>query len=291
MNVFILNNESLPPFHESADLNGVRAFVLGGNMLISVIVPYRNSEKYIGRCVESLKTQNGDLEFVLVDDGSNDRSAEIVSEMTQDDMRFIRVTSEPRGVSSARNIGMRCAWGEWVTFLDSDDILLSDAYEKFTKAIERDPQAKVHQFNHVRFSKKARMVGFKYINSEGRYTMPNPPEAWFGVWNKLFRADFIKDIWFDESLQYGEDGLFVLECYAKGIYIHHADERTTVVEHIIENQNSLSHIKTPHDILHQVHAYVDFLDRQTDPDLRSFMCDEISRLVTFPRLKRFITYG
>lgn len=257
-------------------------------MKISVIVPYKDAAKYIGRCSKSLREQDGDFEFIFVDDNSKDGAE------PETDGRFVVVKNEfYPGVSGARNTGIKYATGEWITFLDVDDIFLPGAYEKFCSVIKSDPDANVHQMNHIRNIMAKGLRTVRYTNIEGRYEMPYPPDYWFGVWNKLFRADFIRDnnIRFNESLQYGEDGLFVLECYRAGAYINHGKRTTLVVEHIIENKQSLSHIKTCGDILKHIRTYLDFLESERDPDIRLFMCDEIGRLITLPRIKKIIKNG
>lgn len=100
------------------------------NELTSVVVPVYKVEKYLDRCVESLVNQTyQNLEIILVDDGSPDRSPEICDEWEQKDSR-IRVIHKPNGgVSSARNAGMEIAGGEWLFFMDSDDILPENALE------------------------------------------------------------------------------------------------------------------------------------------------------------------
>ena len=98
------------------------------NELTSVIVPIYNVEKYLDRCVESLVNQTyQNLEIILVEDGSPDRCPEICDEWVQKDSR-IRVIHKPNGgVSSARNAGLEKAQGEWVFFVDADDLLPEDA--------------------------------------------------------------------------------------------------------------------------------------------------------------------
>ena len=103
---------------------------------VSVIVPVYNVEKYIKACVESLCAQSlKELEIILVDDGSPDNCGRICDEYAAKDSR-IRVLHKPNGgVSAARNDGLRMATGEYVVFVDSDDYVPADAYEKlYSKA-------------------------------------------------------------------------------------------------------------------------------------------------------------
>ena len=92
--------------------------------MVSVIVPIYNSEKYLKRCVDSILSQTfSDFELLLVDDGSTDGSGSICDEYSVKDSRVRVFHKENGGVSSARNLGLDNARGEWITFVDSDDYL------------------------------------------------------------------------------------------------------------------------------------------------------------------------
>ena len=246
--------------------------------MISVVVPYWNAGKWIGRCADSLRQQTGDFEFIMVDDFSDDNP------VFETDDRFILLKNKhTKGVSGARNTGIEEAHGEWVTFLDADDEMKPNAYKAFQEVISKDPEAVVHQLNHVRFYSAMGIEALKYTNREGRYEVPNLPDIWWGVWNKLYKRDFIQDIRFQEGMQYGEDGLFNLECLAKGAAIHHGAYRLTTVRHRFDNKESLSHIKTSEDIIDQIQTYEAFLFRQSDVKMRRMMCKMIADLWSHKR--------
>ena len=246
--------------------------------MISVIVPFWNSEKWICRCIKSLKLQRGDFEFILINDSSDDKGEEIARELISDDGRFrLLENKNRRGPSGARNTGIESARGEWITFLDADDEMLPGAYDTFRMVIE-SAEANIHQLNHLRYYTATDRIALKYWNAGGWYGLSNPAQLWCGVWNKIFRADFIKDIRFDESMFYGEDGMFVLECLKKDPRIHHGEKRQTTVKHRFDNKESLSHVKTGKDLMKQVHTYEKFLQKQTDPELRKFVIKEIAKL-------------
>ena len=100
-------------------------------MKISIIVPIYNVEKYITKCLESVKKQTlTDFECLLIDDGTKDNSIEVAKEVTKDDKRFIYYHKENGGLSDARNYGLEKATGEYVFFLDSDDYIKEDLLEK-----------------------------------------------------------------------------------------------------------------------------------------------------------------
>ncbi len=97
---------------------------------ISVVVPVYNCEKYLRKCINSILSQTfSDLELILVNDGSTDKSPEICDEFKLNDKRVKVIHQENKGVSGARNAGLDIAKGNYVGFVDSDDYLSDDMYE------------------------------------------------------------------------------------------------------------------------------------------------------------------
>lgn len=95
--------------------------------MISVIVPVYNTEKYLKRCIESVLSQTyADIEVILVDDGSTDRSGWICDQYAAADQRVVVLHKENGGLSDARNAGIQCARGEYLSFVDSDDFIHTD---------------------------------------------------------------------------------------------------------------------------------------------------------------------
>ena len=130
------------------------------NMIkVSVIVPVYNAEKYLRACVDSILAQTvTELECILVDDGSTDASPTICDEYAARDSR-VKVIHKPNGrASSARNAGIRAARGEYIAFVDSDDWIAPDMYEKML-----EPGADVCLCDYVRFSEEV----------ERPFTQPN----------------------------------------------------------------------------------------------------------------------
>ncbi len=99
-------------------------------MLISIIVPVYNSEKYINRCINSIKSQSyADWECILVDDGSSDNSLSILQQFADIDRRFKVFHQNNAGAGAARNFGIERALGSYVVFVDSDDMIKPDYLE------------------------------------------------------------------------------------------------------------------------------------------------------------------
>ena len=92
--------------------------------MVSVIIPVYNAEKYIRKCVSSVLRQSySDLEVILVNDGSKDSSSEILHEISEEDQRVVAIDQENTGASGARNSGLDAATGDYIVFVDSDDLI------------------------------------------------------------------------------------------------------------------------------------------------------------------------
>lgn len=108
-----------------------------GSIKLTVIVPVYNVEKYVARCIESILSQTyQNLEIIVVNDGSSDRSGEICDEYARKDSRVQVIHKENGGIVSARKAGILCATGEYTTNVDSDDWIECEAYEKMIQRLE-----------------------------------------------------------------------------------------------------------------------------------------------------------
>lgn len=127
-----------------------------GREMISIVVPIYNSEKFLLRCIRSLQRQSyGNLEILLVDDGSQDNSLAICRREAAGDSRIRVIHQENGGVASARNAGMAAMTGKWLMLIDADDFIHPDmARDLLRAAKEEDAQAAVCGFMHVFPGKK-----------------------------------------------------------------------------------------------------------------------------------------
>ena len=114
--------------------------------LISVIVPIYQVEQYLNECIDSILSQSiTDFELILVDDGSTDASGAICDDYAKKDDLIIVIHQENQGLSAARNSGLDIAKGEYITFIDSDDICLTDDYLKvlYEAIVKEDAQISI----------------------------------------------------------------------------------------------------------------------------------------------------
>lgn len=103
---------------------------MNNNVLVSIIIPVYNVEKYIVQCLDSVLEQSyNNIEVILVDDGSTDKSGDICDEYVTKDKRFKVIHKDNEGVSAARNVGMNASNGEFICFSDADDYLMPDYIE------------------------------------------------------------------------------------------------------------------------------------------------------------------
>ena len=106
---------------------------------VSIVVPIYKTEQYLKRCVDSLIHQTlKDIEIILVDDGSPDNCPAMCEELAETDSRIKIVHKKNGGLSSARNAGMRVAEGEYIGFVDSDDDVEADMYERMADIADRE---------------------------------------------------------------------------------------------------------------------------------------------------------
>lgn len=159
---------------------------------VSIIVPVYNVENYIEKCLQSLVNQTiEDIEIIVVNDGSTDKSKEIIEKYIKENLssNIIYVEKENGGLSDARNYGMNYATGEYIAFLDSDDYVENTIYEKmYNKAISENADYVECDFYWVYPNKKKEDKGFRYTNKKEMFV-----NARVVAWNKLIKRDIIKE--------------------------------------------------------------------------------------------------
>lgn len=185
---------------------------------VSVIVPVYNAEGGVSRGVESILAQSfQDFELILVDDGSTDNSGAICDNYAQHG-RVKVIHQENAGVSAARNAGLRVAQGEWVTFVDSDDIVLDGFLESLVAAVNRDELIDLAYCGYAIVEGATSIKTYRsatYIGKEQLHDALSTTKLLYrcSPWGKLFRRSIITDngLQFDENLTISEDRLFLYQ--------------------------------------------------------------------------------
>lgn len=194
---------------------------------ISVIVPVHNTEKFLGRCLDSLISQTvEDIEFILIDDASTDKSKEILTSYQKkypNKIKLIRLDKN-QGAAVARNKGLEVATGAYIGFVDSDDYIYPLMYEKLLERLESTGAdiARTNYIKHIFGIDMAKIRRNRYEIPEG-IIIPREHKNFLiiespGVTNKLFRREVIGDRRFVPGLKW-EDYPFTvpLEVFANKI--------------------------------------------------------------------------
>lgn len=186
--------------------------------LVSVIVPVYNAEKWLKKCISSIMKQSyKNIEIILVDDGSKDRSLKICQKYARIDSRITVISKENCGVSSARNIGLDYANGSYVTFVDSDDFLPLNSLQKmYSKIVESNADFCMGRIMYISALKNCpnNLVCDRECNRKDTVLFSDFINGMdTGPCGKMYKLSTIKQnkISFDETVQQGEDTLFLYE--------------------------------------------------------------------------------
>ncbi len=193
---------------------------------VSLIVPVYNGERWLDGCMKSIFNQSfSDFEVIVINDGSTDGSLDILKKWEKREKRLLLISTENRGVSAARNLGISQAGGKYIRFLDCDDTMPSAALTKLVKAAElSDTELVIAPFYEVTgtvftprtlIENETLLTRDEYLSRMKRY----PRSFFYSVlWNKLYRRDVMiqKNIRFDEKLSWSEDFLFNVH-YLSGV--------------------------------------------------------------------------
>ena len=181
----------------------------------TIIIPVYNVAPYLRECLDSVLNQTfSNWEAICVDDGSTDGSGDILNEYAVRDSRFHVIHKENGGVSSARNAALDVAQGEWILFLDGDDLISLELLECLNKS-SANKEADIIVFEVVKFS-------------EGKSCIPCPkggPSCLIdvsqrisevGLFSYFFCKAYLRSLFgpirFNENISNHEDGLYLLEC-------------------------------------------------------------------------------
>jgi glycosyltransferase involved in cell wall biosynthesis len=245
---------------------------------VSVIVPIYNTASYLKKCLQSISGQTyTNLEIICINDGSTDGSGIIADSFSEIDARFIVIHKENGGESSARNVGLESATGDYFTFVDCDDWIEPKMYERLVEKIEEtdcDLVASNYFFDTDSSSVKMEnelKVTDQIFGKEELYSYVFKRDSYRGfsvyIWCKLFKKSLLSQcdskIIFDESLTIGGDILFFTKianqvkkaCYLDEAYYHYYQRNTSAYHS--KNLDKLT------DILRAYEYVIEFLINNT----------------------------
>lgn len=215
---------------------------------LSIIVPVYNVEKYLPKCLESLIKQTlKDIEIICVNDGSMDNSLAILKEFASKDSRIRIIDNQHQGVAKTRNTGIEQSTGEYIGFVDSDDYIDIDFFEKlYNSATKSNSDIAIASIlKHKNFFN---IYNAKYTKEETAITIQDKIKLcedkkhfFFYAWNKIYHSGFIKEnnIKFSEGQIY-EDVMFAIKA------LYYSNKIISVYGtkyHYIEHENSLTKYK------------------------------------------------
>lgn len=220
------------------------------NPKVSIVVPIYNTEKYLNKCLDSIINQtHQNLEIILIDDGSTDNSSKIIDSYAQKDSRIKTIHQKNVGQSATRNVGIKKATGEYISFIDGDDEIKATFIEELLSAFSQSTSLSVCGIHYKRL--KTKTANDVYINSlrprrknESKktyilYLLAIDGRLYSSV-NKLYKTSVVKQLQFDESLNFAEDTKFVLNYLKKAtgeisfvlkpLYIYNYGTETSTVK-------------------------------------------------------------
>ena len=215
---------------------------------ISVIIPVYNGEKYLKKCLNSIVNQTifKSLQVIVVNDGSTDNTLYILRTYKKNYDNIIALNILNAGVSNARNIGIEVARGDYITFVDSDDWLESDCYEKmYRKACESKADIVAAGFfvsNDTKDILKNRVTNLAIKKKQNEIILDFlTGKIDVHCCNKLFSRKIIDRIRFNTSLKTSEDRMFLFEVFLRTQTVYCMPE---VFYHYYQNENSVMHDKS-----------------------------------------------
>ena len=225
-------------------------------MLISIIIPVYNGEKYLYQCIKTLKEQTyNEWEAIFINDGSNDSTLSILDNSSKSDNRIKVFTQENKGAAAARNYGIEVANGDFITFLDVDDSLNENFLYTMIKEFDNDYiDIVVGTFNILHSN--GTIISCKKIKSDlmkGIDFLKKVLSGWYGweLWGKMFRKKLFnnKPIC-PKDLRIGEDASVFIQIasnasYVKAINIplYNYIQYTSSVSHIISEKHAEETLK------------------------------------------------
>lgn len=231
---------------------------------ISIIVPAFNEEKFISRCLESILNQTfKDFEVLCIDDGSTDSTFDIITKYSQADSRIVPLKNTGKGVSSARNLGLDNAKGEYIGFVDSDDFIQPQMYDFLYKSLtENNGDMAICGCKRTGVQNVESFVySFKKC-SASELIEENKIDSFLCIWTKLIKKDVFKNEIRFKKFKIGEDSLFCSDLWVNSSNVLFVDlplynyftNPNGVFRSSLSNEKWLDQIKT------HFFAYKNFLN-------------------------------
>lgn len=195
---------------------------------LSIIIPVYNNEKSLEKCIASILEQEySNIEIIVINNGSIDNSLEVIKRIAKKDKRIILIDSRVKGVSNARNIGIKRATGDYITFVDADDFIEKEIYKEMIDSLEKyNAEITFCAYYKINGDIKKRILfpwqeQIKIFENEDiiKFFLPlfignsykHEPILLGSVWRTLIKANIVKKIYFDVEIKIAEDLLYILD--------------------------------------------------------------------------------
>lgn len=243
--------------------------------LISVIIPAYDIESYLERCLESVRNQTyRNIQVIIVDDGSRDRTGEIADRFAKQDSRFSVIHKENAGVSAARKTGLEVAQGEYIGFVDGDDYIEPDMYQQLMSlAVEYEADISHCGYQMVFPDRVDLYHGTGELRIQDSHTaVKDLLEGTIvepGLVNKLYRHDLFKGIEYDPEIVINEDLLL-------NFFLFHRVYRSVFLDepfyHYMVRKNSASTSKwNEHKVMDPVRVLEKMRREEKNQELRALI--------------------
>lgn len=241
---------------------------------LSIIIPVYNNEKSLEKCINSILEQEyTNFEIIVVNNGSKDNSLELIKKIAKKDKRIIPIDSKVRGVSNARNIGIKKATGDYITFVDADDYIEKKIYIEMISSLERY-NAEISFCAYYKINRNAKNkilfpwqketkifenedIINKFLPLFIGNSYKHEPILLGSVWRTLIKANIAKKIYFDVEIKIAEDLLYILDLLSqttkivtinRPLYNYVKNDNSTLMnfKENYENENVIFHEKLIH---------------------------------------------
>lgn len=262
---------------------------LNENPKVSIIIPAYNIASYLERCLESVRHQTyKKLQIIIVDDGSTDQTGQIADSFAERDKRFHVIHKENRGVSAARKTGLEKAEGDYIGFVDGDDYIEPEMYEKLIGLAVKYGADIAHCGYQMVFPDRVDMYhGTKQLKVQDTYTgVKDLLEGTLiepGLVNKIYWHKLLENVEYDENIVINEDLLL-------NYFLFHRSEKAVFIDvpyyHYMVRKNSASTSDwNEHKIKDPVCVLETMYKRETESELKKLINNryiyQMIRLIIF----------
>jgi glycosyltransferase involved in cell wall biosynthesis len=247
------------------------------NVKVSVIIPIYNVEKYVGKCLDSVVNQTlKNIEIICVNDGSTDNSLRILEEYSQKDRRINIINKKNKGASWARKTGLNAAKGEFIAFVDSDDWVESDTFEKmYENAIQNNSDLVMLNFRFYDetkneysdwpdyniakyFDENVDFNNFVFDHNSIKIHLLNLSHT---AWSKLYRSEFLSkydDFYLEMAISLGEDVPFHVQVLLRANRISFCNYK--LYNYRTSNLNSICNLSVNNEKIFDIFKAIDTVE-------------------------------